>query len=70
MKKAMSALFGFLLAAVFLMSGNVFAEENANTSQLSVASLEAMDASVTSSSEDQVPLDEEIRDEEVIDTDA
>jgi hypothetical protein len=70
MKKTMSALLGFLFAAAFLMSGNVFAEENANAIQPSAASLETAEASVASSSEDQVPLDEEIKDEEVIDTDA
>lgn len=70
MKKMMTVLPGFLFVAIFLICGKVFATENVNADMASVGEMKATEANLESVSEDEAPVDEELKDEEVVDADA
>ena len=73
MKKMMRVLWGLAFVAVASFSGKVFAEQAAQTVNSAGASVEAekaLEVNLESVSEDEAPIDEELKDEEVVDADA
>ena len=73
MKKAAMVWLGFLFTVTFFTHGKVLAEQAepvAGSAEASVTMPEAPETYSDSLSEDTVPVDEELRDEEVIDADA
>ena len=73
MKKMAMFFFGLLFLAAFFTQGKVFAEPAESAVSRTEISAEVSKALETNSdvlSEDAIPVDEELRDEEVIDTDA
>ncbi len=70
MSKITMALLGILFAAVFLTGGKAFAEQTVNVAAASEEVSKAFAADSENFAEDAVPISEELKDEEVIDTDA
>ncbi|MFH1800094.1 MAG: hypothetical protein ABH891_04510 [Candidatus Omnitrophota bacterium] len=70
MKKWMIASLGFLFVAVFLIHGKIFAAEHINAEMTSVEEAKVTEATFAGLPEGQVPLDEELKDAEVVDADA
>jgi hypothetical protein len=73
MKKMTTVLLGLLGMVTFLIQGKAFAEPAESAVSRTEISAEVSKALETNSdvlSEDAIPVDEELRDEEVIDTDA
>jgi hypothetical protein len=69
MKKITVVLLGFLLA-VCLFHGNVFAAPAGNSAEASTEVSKALVEETEAVAEEAAPMDEELRDEEVVDSDA
>ncbi len=59
-----------VIGMVFLIHGKVFAAENFNAEEASLEAIQTTEASLPSLSDEPVSIDEEIEDEEAVDTDA
>ncbi len=73
MKKAMRVLLGLLCMTAFLVHGKVFAEQAGPTVSSPEAAVEVAKepkSDIASAPADEDSIDEEIKDEEVVDTDA